>query len=174
MTTTEIGTLPAGDYRIDPARSTVTFTTRHVFGLASVRGTLRLRDGHLHVAEPPAESSAQATISVTSFDTGNSLRDNTVRSAQYLDAEAHPAIVFASTGLEDADGHWVLHGSLTVRGLTRGIEVRIDAAKTEGSGVRVGATGRVDRYEFGVTKMKGMTGRWLTVRLDLVAVLSGK
>jgi polyisoprenoid-binding protein YceI len=173
MTTTEIETPLVGDYRLDPGRSTVTFTTRHVFGLAPVRGTFRLRDGHLHVAGPVEESSARAAISAASFDTGNSVRDNTVRSTQYLDAEAHPAIVFASTGLENVAGQWVLHGSLTVRGRTRGIDVRIEAATSEGSRVRLRAVGRVDRYAFGITKMKGMAGRWLTVRLDLVAMLGG-
>jgi len=30
---------PAGRYRIDPARSTITITTRHLFGLGPVRAT---------------------------------------------------------------------------------------------------------------------------------------
>ncbi len=38
---------PLGSYRIDPTRSTVAFTTRHLFGLAEVRGTLAMRTGQI-------------------------------------------------------------------------------------------------------------------------------
>jgi polyisoprenoid-binding protein YceI len=53
----------AGTYRIDAARSAIAFTTRHLFGLGTVHGTLTLRDGDIHVADPVHESSARARIS---------------------------------------------------------------------------------------------------------------
>jgi polyisoprenoid-binding protein YceI len=35
----------AGRYALDPARSSVTFETRHMFGLGRVRGTLEVTGG---------------------------------------------------------------------------------------------------------------------------------
>lgn len=163
-------TIPtAGDYRIDPSSTTVSFATRHLFGLAPVRGTFRLRDGHLQVADPVAKSSARARIAAGSFHTGLSARDTHVVSASYLDAENHPDIVFASTGLELVDGDWVLRGSLTVRGRTCPVDLRVTRVREDRSGLSMRATARVDRYAFGITAMKGMTGRRLTMTLEVAA-----
>jgi polyisoprenoid-binding protein YceI len=159
----------AGDYRIDPHHSTVSFTTRHMFGLAPVRGTFELREGHIHVADPVHDSVARATIPAGSFHTGVSARDKTVHSGQYLDVENHPDITFSSTGVEQVDGSWVLQGSLTVRGRNRPLRVHVEELRPDGAHLRLLASAQVDRYDFGITAMKGMTGRRLTMRLDVRA-----
>jgi polyisoprenoid-binding protein YceI len=158
----------AGDYRIDLSRSTIRFTTRHMFGLGRVRGTFQLRDGHIHIADPLTGSSARATIAAASIDTGNSARDATVRS-QYLETDEYPDIAFVSTQLAEDDREWFLRGRLMVRGQTRPIGLTIDEVRREGSRLRLRAGCTVDRYEFGITKMKGMTGRRLTLTLDILA-----
>jgi len=168
-TTTEPVTIPApGGYRIDPTRSTVTFSTRHLFGLAPVRGTFRLRSGHIQVADRPELSTAEATVAAESFHTGTSARDAQVRSANYLDAARHPDIVFASTALLRADDAWVLEGTLTVCGRTRPLSLRVLSLSPGESGLRLSAAARVDRYEFGITAGRGITGRRLSLRLDVV------
>jgi polyisoprenoid-binding protein YceI len=63
----------------------------------------------------------------------------------------------------------VLHGALTVRGRTTPLEVHVDEMRQDGSRLRIRASALVDRYEFGITAMKGMTGRRLTLRLDVTA-----
>jgi polyisoprenoid-binding protein YceI len=166
--TTEAVTIPApGGYRIDPARSTITFSTRHLFGLAPVRGTFRLRSGHIQVADRPELSTAEATVAAESFHTGTSARDTQVRSAAYLDADRHPDIVFASTGLSRSGDDWVLEGTLTVRGLTRPLSLRVLSLSPGESGLRLRAAARVDRYEFGITAGRGITGRRLSLSLDV-------
>ncbi|ONI84156.1 hypothetical protein ALI144C_15865 [Actinosynnema sp. ALI-1.44] len=161
-------TLTAGDYRIDVDRTRVEFTTRHMFGLGRVRGTFQVRDGHIHVADRVEESVARATIAADSVDTRNAMRDATVRQ-QYLDVVNHPDIVFSSTGVERVDGDWVVRGQLLVRGRTRPVDLRVTDVR---DGLRATADCVVDRYEFGITKMKGMTGRRLAFTLDVVANLS--
>ncbi|MFD9891195.1 YceI family protein [Amycolatopsis sp. NPDC059027] len=162
--------IPAeGTYRIDPERSAISFGTRHIFGLFAAHGMFSLHEGFIRVADPVTESSAWAKIPAMSFDTGNPARDRTVRSGQYLDAGKYPDITFASTRLARTEEGWVLHGSLTVRGKSSGLELRVESARTADSRLTLRATSRVDRYAFGVTKMKGMTGRYLTFRLDLTA-----
>ena len=46
-----------GRYEIDTSCSAVTFRTRHLFGLAPVRGSFAIRAGRIDVAEPVADSS---------------------------------------------------------------------------------------------------------------------
>lgn len=157
-----------GAYRIEPAESTIEFATRHMFGLAPVRGSFALREGVVHVAEPVTASLVRAAIDAGSFDTGLAARDNTVRSAQYLDAARHPDIVFVAN---DVDGDRVLKGTLTVRGRTEPLDVRIDEVRVLGHRLQLRASAEVDRYAWGITAMKGMTGRRLRFTLALVATL---
>src|SRR5689334_22545350 len=91
---------PAGRYRIDRERSTITISTRHLFGLGRVRATLALRDGHIQVTDPPAGSAVRASAATVSFRSGNDARDAAVLSPRLLDAAAYPSIVFTSTALE--------------------------------------------------------------------------
>src|ERR1043165_6307315 len=116
-------TMPVtGDYRIDRDQSTLTFRTRHMFGLAPVHGTFELRDGHIHVAERPEDSVVRATIAADSVNTRNTTRDTMVRT-QYLDTDAFPDIAFVSTGADSHGDDWVLRGQLTVRGRTHPVDL---------------------------------------------------
>jgi polyisoprenoid-binding protein YceI len=158
-----------GTYRIDAARSAITFTTRHLFGLGPVRGGFDLREGEIRVTDPLAESSARAKISAASFRTGNPSRDGAVRSARLLDAGGHPDISFISRRLDQADGRWVLHGLLSVRGKAHPVELAIDEAQPAGRDLRLRASVRLDRYDFGITKARGLAARHLSLELDIVA-----
>ncbi|MFI7680319.1 YceI family protein [Actinophytocola sp. NPDC049390] len=169
MTSTETVTVPtAGTYRIEPGESTISFATRHLFGLAPVRGTFALRDGVVHVASPADLSTVRATIDAGSVDTGVAARDNTVRSRQYLDVARHPDITFTANGVA-RDGGWALRGELTVRDRAEPLDVRIDEVRVLDDRLRVRASAEVDRYVWGVTAMKGMTGRRLRFALSLSA-----
>jgi polyisoprenoid-binding protein YceI len=157
-----------GAYRIEPAESTIEFVTRHMFGLAPVRGAFALREGIVHVAEPVAASMVRATVDANSFDTGLAARDKTVRSSQYLDTANHPDITFVANDVTDGQ---VLRGTLTVRGRTERLDVRIDEVRVLGNRLQLRAGAEVDRYAWGITAMKGMTGRRLRFTLSLVATL---
>jgi len=155
-----------GAYRIEPGESTIAFVTRHFFGLGPVRGTFALREGVVQVADPLETSLVRATIDARSFDTGLAARDNAVRSAQYLDTDAHPDITFVANGVAESQ---VLRGTLTVRGRTAPLDVRVDEVRVLGHRLQLRAGAEVDRYAWGVTAMKGMTGRRLRFSLALVA-----
>lgn len=163
MTTIEAPAL--GAYRIEAGESTVEFVTRHLFGLAPVRGSFTLRDGIVHVADPVDASMVRATIDAGSFDTGTRQRDDNVRSARFLDTARHPEITFVANGLHGDS----LKGTLTVKGRTEPLDVRIDEVRVLGHRLQIRAGAEVDRYRWGVTAMKGMTGRWLRFTLSLVA-----
>ncbi|GAB3463603.1 YceI family protein [Actinophytocola sediminis] len=162
----------AGVYRLDAAASTISFTTRHMFGLAAVRGTFAPRAGLIEVADPVTASTVRATVAADSVDTGLGARDRMVRSATYLDTEQHPEFTFVSTEVAREGEHWVLRGTLTVRGVSQRIDVPVDQVRVTDGTLRAVATAEVDRYAFGITAMRGMTGRRLTLRLEIVASLS--
>lgn len=173
------GTVPAprtGRYEIDPDGSRVEFRTRHLFGLAGVRGSFAIRSGVVDVVDPIAASRIRVEIDTASFHTGNGQRDATVRSARFLDAGRYPTMTFGSDRL-DGD-RAALAGMLTVRAVTRPVTLERLAVEPAGPGGVAGgpgsfvarATTRIDRTEFGLTASPGLAGRYLDVSLRVVCL----
>ena len=152
-----------GRYEIDTAGSAVRFRTRHLFGLAPVRGTFAIRAGAVDVAEPLADSAVHADIDAASFRTGSRQRDRAVRSAQFLDAARHPLMTFSS---ERTTGNTVT-GTLTAHGVSRPVTLSVEQCATEPGSFTARATARIDRTEFGITASRGLAGRYLDLTLEV-------
>lgn len=178
MTTTN--TPCPGTYTIDPDRSVITFRTRHLFGLAPVRGTFRLRAGEIRVAEQAAASAVRVAVDAASFRTGNPGRDHTVKSPRLLDTGRHPVFTFTSTQVAPirdvapiqgnaAGGRWTVLGTLVVTGNDCPVELTLEQAQADGQELSVVATADIDRYAFGVTAMKGLAARRLSCKFEIVA-----
>ena len=171
MTTTSLN---AGIYRIDPEHSTITFSTRHLFGLGAVHGTFRLRAGEILVADPAGESAVRATVDAGSFHTGNPGRDRTVRSARLLNTGKYPDLTFASSQVSESGGRWAVRGTLVVTGHEHPVELAIEQAQADGPRLSFLATADIDRYAHGVTAMKGLAARRLSCRLEIVATRTAR
>ncbi|MEU6621603.1 YceI family protein [Streptomyces litmocidini] len=101
-----------GQYAIDGPRSEITFTTTHMFGLGTVRGSFRLQGGTVSLVEPLTGSRVHAVADAASFHTGNNNRDRQVLSKALLDTATYPDIVFTTIGAElDEAGTWTLQGN---------------------------------------------------------------
>ena len=158
--------IPAvGTYQLDPAASTVKFATRHLFGLAAVKGTFRLISGQVTIADPVTSSTASAVIDAASFATGNPRRDQDVKSVRLLHVNDHPQITFRSTELVQDGAAWRLRGQITARGTSAPAELTITEAAASEDVLQIRATTRVDRYAHGLTKAKGLAGRHLDMEI---------
>lgn len=151
-----------GRYKIDSG--SITFRTRHLFGLAPVRGTFAIRSGTVDVAEPIADSRVEVEIDAGSFHTGNGRRDASVRSARLLDTDRFPVMAFRANGS--------LEGTLTVRDVTRPVALAVERTEVEPGSFTVVATTRVDRTAFGVTAYRGLAARHLDVRVEVTCLRS--
>jgi polyisoprenoid-binding protein YceI len=144
----------AGTWTIDPAHTTVSFVVRHL--MSRVRGTFSDVSGQI-ITRPDLSGSAAATIAVSSVSTGNEMRDNHLRSADFFEAERYPVMSFTSTGLRPADGSWLMAGELTIRDVTRPVDLKVEFLGTDPTGLqgeaRIGfsAQGTISRRDFGVT-----------------------
>ena len=162
-----------GRYAIDRRASTITFKSRHLFGLAPVHGTMAIRDGLVDIADPLTGSSVQVEIDTTSFDRGSGQRDRDVRSSRFLDAERYPSMTFTSRRLDRSDGRWTLTGTLLVRDIVRPVSLTIERSTVPPGGPTsfvVHATTRIDRTEFGLTAARGLAGRHLDISLRIKGV----
>src|SRR5262245_47814858 len=89
-----------GTWTLDAAHTDVTFTARHLM-VTKVRGRFPLAGGAITIAENPLESSVEATIDVARVDSGDSGREEHLRSADFFDTENYPTASFRSTKVED-------------------------------------------------------------------------
>lgn len=186
MTTalTPAKTLPgyqAGTWTIDAVHSDVSFTVRHMM-VSKVRGTFREFSGQIVTGTDPLASSVTAEIALDSIDTGNSQRDDHVRSADFFDVTSFPTMTYRSTGVTATDDGFEVDGELTLKGVTRRVPLSLElngfTADPYG-GTRAGfsATAQINRREFGVDismPMDGggvVVGDKVTISLEIEAVL---
>jgi polyisoprenoid-binding protein YceI len=169
-TTRRVDVPAAGSYRLDPARSTIAFRTKHLFGLAGVQGSLKIASGTIDVDPSVPRATVSVIVDATSFESGHAKRDGDVHKAKFLDTARHPQFGFQATRLtQDSSGTWSLSGTLTVRGITQPVTLAVTSVEIVGRGFRASATSRIDRYAFGLTAAKGMAARFLDLELTALA-----
>ncbi len=151
-----VRTAPApGSYTLDPSHSQVSFTARHLM-VTKVRGRFPVVAGQLVIGEDPEQSSVEATIDVARVESGDPKRDEHLRSADFFDTENHPLATFRSTKVEDnGDGEFTLTGDLTIRGVTRPVDLPGEYLGTQVSpwgDTRIGfsAETEISRKDWGV------------------------
>lgn len=156
QTTTESApaTFTAGVWTIDPSHSNVDFVVRHLM-VSKVRGRFHDVSGTITAGSDPLKSTVEATIVVKSVDTGSADRDNHLRTNDFFAADTYPTITFASTGIKRAGGDYKLVGDLTIKGITKRVELDLEFNGATGDpwgGTRAGfsASGEINRRDFGV------------------------
>ncbi len=119
-----------GDYTIDPSHSRLGFSARHAM-VTTVRGAFTEFTGTARVdAVDPAASTVALSIPVSSVDTGSADRDGHLVSADFFDAENHPALTFTSTKVEKDGDDWAITGDLGIKGVSKPVTVVFEATGT--------------------------------------------
>ena len=145
-----------GIWDIDPTHSTIGFSARHAM-IAKVRGRFAEFTGSITMdGANPAASKADLTIVAASITTENDDRDAHLRTAEFLDVEQFPTITFASTGVVANGSSFTVTGDLTIRGVTRPVDVQwelIGIGQDPWGNTRLGfeGTAEISRKEFGLT-----------------------
>lgn len=171
--------IPApGDYSLDASHSHVGFSVRHLM-VSKVKGRFGEFTGSVHIAENPLDSAVEVEIATASIDTGDDKRDAHLRSADFFDTDANPALSYRSTNVRSVGAnHFVVDGDLTVAGVTRSVPLQVTFEGVAGDpwgGVRIGfeAVGELDREQFGLNWNQALeTGGFLVgkqVKLEIQA-----
>ncbi len=172
-TSTSAFTLPpAGYYTVDPSRSTINLSTKHMFNLGTVAATFTVRDASLTIAEPASGSTFHAVVDAASFTSDKARRDKDVRGPRFLHSENHPDITVSADSMSFEDDRWSAPASVTANGVTAPATITLQSVDSTGGGsFRVRATVRIDRYAHGITGGKGLAGRWMD--MNVTAVVTG-
>ena len=176
-------TLPAGltpgIWTLDMSHSDIGFTVRHA-GISKVRGRFSDASATAHVRDSLKDSSLHATVKTASFDSGEPNRDAHVRGADFFDVESFPEMTFRATGVEGDGEDYTLTGDLTIRGITKPVELEVEftgVAVDPFGATRAGfsAETEISRKEFGLTWNAALeTGGFLVsdkVKINLEAAL---
>ncbi|MGW5127412.1 YceI family protein [Streptomyces sp. NPDC004069] len=112
--------LPApGDWEIEATHSSIAFTARHI-GLARIHGRFNSFAGAVRIADPVERSAMHVVIDAASIDTNVRMRDDHLRSADFLDAANFPTLEFYSERCVHRGGsRWAVTGALSLHGVTR-------------------------------------------------------
>lgn len=149
----EVSTQP---WKIDTSHTSAQFAVRHLM-ISTVKGWFSDIDGTV-VYDPkqPENVDIDVRIPVATITTRDEKRDAHLKSPDFFDAENHPWMTFKGKRIVGGmKGKFTLIGDLTIRGVTREIQL---AVTHEGSGTdpwgneRMGfsATGRVNRQDYGL------------------------
>ncbi|RSN03998.1 hypothetical protein DMH25_21895 [Streptomyces sp. WAC 01325] len=108
-----------GDWEVEPAHTSIGFTARHI-GLARIHGRFNSFAGAVRITDPVERSAMHVVVDAASIDTGVRMRDDHLRSADFLDVAAFPTLEFYSERFVHKGGtRWAVTGALTLHGVTR-------------------------------------------------------
>jgi polyisoprenoid-binding protein YceI len=115
----------------------------------------------------PEASSVEVTIDAASIRTHNPMRDDDLRSSNFLEVDKFPTITFKSTSVEPSGrDRYALSGDLTIKGVTR--PVTLEVAKygefndpMMGHRIAYSANTKINRSEFGLTFNMMLDGRFV-------------
>jgi polyisoprenoid-binding protein YceI len=122
-----------------------------------VRGNFDEATATIVVGEDPLQSSVSATIQTASVFTGQSDRDNHLRTSDFFEVAKYPTIEYRSTGIKSFEGNeFVLEGELTIKGITKPVDLHVEF---EGAGrspyghdvFGFSASAEIDREEWDLT-----------------------
>jgi polyisoprenoid-binding protein YceI len=175
------GTSQAVDYAIDPSHSSVGFKVRHL-AISSVPGKFGDFKGTFSF-DPHniSASKAEAQIVAGSINTGETKRDDHLKSGDFLDAGKFTAITFKSNKVEKvSDADFNAHGDLTIHGVTRPVTLHVTygGSATDPWGkerAAFQATTKINRKDFGLTWNKALETGGLVVgeEVDITLEVEG-
>jgi polyisoprenoid-binding protein YceI len=163
----------AGTWKIDPNHSAAQFSVRHL-GVSTVRGAfMKVSGSASYDPADPSKNSVDVTIDANSVDTRVQMRDNDLRSPNFLDVQKYPTITFKSKQSKSAGaGKLEILGDLTIHGVTKEVTLDVDGPsapiKDPWGNQRIGASAstKINRKDFGVNGAAGAVGDEITITID--------
>jgi polyisoprenoid-binding protein YceI len=144
-------------WSLDPHHTSVTFSAKHL-GVATVRGRFGEVTADLELDDPndPTTGSGAVTVQSASITTGSEMRDGHLKSADFLDVEKFPEIVFKLKSVAPDGDNFKVTGDLTIKGVTREITLEYEHAGSvvdPYGNTKVGGTltGTINRTDWGLS-----------------------
>lgn len=142
-------------WKVDPMHSEVQFKVKHLV-ISTVTGTFNKFDASLEAGENDFDAAkASFSLDVDSIVTNVADRDAHLKSDDFFNADKYPKLTFEGTLKKISGDHYKLSGPLTIRDITKDVELNVEfgGSMVDGYGqTKAGfeITGKVNRKEFGL------------------------
>jgi polyisoprenoid-binding protein YceI len=141
-------------WALDPTHSELQFKVKHLM-ITNVTGSMGVISGEVEANDASfAGARVNFTADINSITTGNEQRDGHLKSPEFFDAAAYPAIRFESESYNAAEGK--ISGNLTIRDVTKPVTLDVEFSGTnkdpwgnEKAGFSV--SGKINRTDFGLS-----------------------
>ncbi len=146
------------EWKLDPMHSAAHFSIKHMM-ISTVRGGFGKLSGTVdYDGKDLVGAKVNATIDVTTIDTGEAKRDEHLKSKDFFEVEKYPTITFKSTKIKaSGKGKFAMTGELTMHGVTKPVTLEVEGPSQQiddkHGNYKVGfsASGTVNRKDFGVS-----------------------
>ena len=154
----ETSLIPAKtNWLLDQAHSEIGFKIRHLM-ISNVNGKFKNFNASIFTSlKDFTTANIDLWIDASSINTGDETRDQHLRTIDFLDVEHHKQILFKSNsiGPADKDGIHQLSGELTIRGITKTVNLNVDfggIVKDPWGNEKAGFTvsGKINRKDWGL------------------------
>jgi polyisoprenoid-binding protein YceI len=164
----------ADEYKIDPVHSSANFAVKHMM-VSTVKGRFTDVTGTISFdPQDVTKSQVKAVIKTPSITTDNGQRDGHLKSPDFFDVAKFPEMKFESTKIEKRGDQYVAIGNLTIKDVTKQVEIpfTVNAAEMGGQ-KRLGVDGSftINRFDYHVDwdKMPGIVDKQIKVELNVEA-----
>lgn len=151
-----VGTFAQTQWKVDPYHSSLNFDIAHS-GISIVNGKFLDYAGSLTTeGEALKNAKFDFTVQVNSINTNVEKRDDHLRSPDFFEVEKYPNMTFVSTKIEETKkkGHYLLHGKLTIKDVTKDVvfEVHYGGTVKSEQGEKLGmkAETTISRFDYNV------------------------
>ena len=144
-------------WALDPTHSELQFKIKHLM-ISTVSGQFNQFKATVETDNDDfSKAKVHFDAAVDSISTNNEQRDAHLKNGDFFDAEKYPSIIFESERMEKiGDDEYNLHGTLTMRGVSRKIILNAEfggITKDPWGNTRTGfsVTGKINRNDFGMS-----------------------
>lgn len=150
----------APSWTVDPASSRLGF--RATQAGAEFEGRFTRFGADIRFDEQDLASSRfEVEVRTGSADTGEARRDGILTGPEFFWSERYPVATFEALDFSVSDTDYLARGTLTLRGVSRPVEVRFRFERTPEGGARLTGRATLRRLEFGVGQGEWASTEWV-------------
>ena len=125
-----LGAFAADTYMLDPTHTYPSFEADHLGGLSTWRGKFTKSSGTVTLDRAAKTGTVDVTVDPASVQTGNAKLDEHLKTPDFFDVEKYPTVTYKGTQIKfDGDKPVEVIGTLTIRGITKPVNLTIDSFK---------------------------------------------
>lgn len=155
----------APNWNVDTTKAKVEFSIKGPFG--TVHGNFSGLKADIKFDEKaPGNSSISATVDTKTISTGIGMRNHDLKKEEWFDADKYSTIEYHAKKVEKNGSGYKAIGELTMKGVTKPIEIPFTFTRSGSTGVFKGQF-KVNREDFKVGKPRSSVGDEVTISLDV-------